>query len=195
MSKSLGNFYTLRDLLDKGYTGAEVRYLLLSIHYRTQLNFTFEGLESRQTLNRLREFIRRLRGANAPTGDSTKVLIEKARQTFNEALRDDLNISAALAALFDMIKPINALIDASKITSDEAQDVLAFLEELDAALRVLPLEEEILSVPADVQEAFEKRQAARAAKDWSEADKQRDYIHSQGYQIEDSPEGSRVIRG
>ena len=196
MSKSLGNFYTLRDLLDRGYAGAEVRYLLLSTHYRTQLNFTLEGLEaSRQTLNRLREFIRRLRGANASTGDSTKALIEKARQTFNEALSDDLNISAALAALFDMIKPINTLIDASKITSDEAQDVLSFLEELDAVLGVLPLEEETLSIPIDVQEAFEKRQAARAGKDWLEADKQRDYIHSQGYQIEDSPEGSRVIKG
>ena len=173
-----------------------MRYLLLSTHYRTQLNFTLEGLEaSRQTLNRLREFIRRLRGSNAPTGDSTKVLIEKARQTFNKALSDDLNISAALAALFDMIKPINALIDASKITSNEAQDVLTFLEELDAVLGVLPLEEETLSIPADVQEAFEKRQAARASKDWPEADKQRDYIHSQGYQIEDSPEGSRVIIG
>ena len=195
MSKSLGNFYTLRDLLDKGYTGAEVRYLLLSTHYRTQLNFTLEGLEaSRQTLNRLREFIRRLRGANAATGDSTKVLIEKARKTFNEALSDDLNISPALASLFDMIKPINTLIDASKVTSTEAQDVLTFLEELDAALGVLPLEEETLSIPADVQEAFEKRQEARASKDWSEADKQRDYIQSQGYQIEDSPEGSRVIK-
>ena len=196
MSKSLGNFYTLRDLLDKGYMGTEVRYLLLSTHYRTQLNFTLEGLEaSRQTLTRLREFIRRLRGAKAPTGDSTKVLIEKARQTFNEALSDDLNISAALAALFDMIKPINTLIDASKVTSDGAQDVLTFLEEIDAALGVLPLEEETLSIPTDVQDAFEKRQAARAGKDWSEADKQRDYIHSQGYQIEDSPEGSRVIKG
>jgi cysteinyl-tRNA synthetase len=196
MSKSLGNFYTLRDLLDRGYAGAEVRYLLLSTHYRTQLNFTLEGLEaSRQTLNRLREFIRRLRGANASTGDSTKALIEKTRQTFNEALSDDLNISAALAALFDMIKPINTLIDASKITSDEAQDVLSFLEELDAVLGVLPLEEETLSIPIGVQEAFEKRQAARAGKDWLEADKQRDYIHSQGYQIEDSPEGSRVIKG
>jgi len=195
MSKSLGNFYTLRDLLDKGYTGAEVRYLLLSTHYRTQLNFTLEGLEaSRQTLNRLREFIRRLRGANAPTGDSTKVLIEKARKTFNEALSDDLNISPALAALFDMLKPINTLIDASKVTSSEAQDVLTFLEELDATLGVLPLEEETLSIPADIREAFEKRQAARASKDWSEADKQRDYIHSRGYQIEDSPEGSRVIK-
>jgi cysteinyl-tRNA synthetase len=196
MSKSLGNFYTLRDLLDKGYMGTEVRYLLLSTHYRTQLNFTLEGLEaSRQTLTRLREFIRRLRGAKAPTGDSTKVLIEKARQTFNEALSDDLNISAALAALFDMIKPINTLIDASKVTSDGAQDVLTFLEEIDAALGVLPLEEETFSIPTDVQDAFEKRQAARAGKDWSEADKQRDYIHSQGYQIEDSPEGSRVIKG
>ncbi len=196
MSKSLGNFYTLRDLLDKGYTGAEVRYLLLSTHYRTQLNFTLEGLEaSRQTLNRLREFIRRLRGVNASTGESLKILIGKTRKSFNEALSNDLNISAALAVLFDMIKPINAFIDASKITPNEAQNVLTFLEELDTVLAVLPFKEETFFIPTDIQEAFEKRQAARADKDWSEADKQRDYIHSQGYQIEDSPEGSRVIIG
>ena len=135
-----------------------------------------------------------MRGFSRCKISSAKVLIEKARKTFNEALSDDLNISPALAALFDMIKPINTLIDASKVTSTEAQDVLAFLEELDAALGVLPLEEETLSIPADVQEAFEKRQEARASKDWSEADKQRDYIQSQGYQIEDRPEGSRVIK-
>lgn len=195
MSKSLGNFYTLRDLLDKGYTGAEVRYLLLSTHYRTQLNFTLEGLDAaRQTLNRLRDFIRRLRSAQAPSGDSLSPYIEKARQKFRTALSDDLNISLALAALFDMMKPINALIDVSKVTAVEAASVLTFLEELDTILAVLPLQEESLTIPPEIQEAFEKRQTARAAKDWAEADKQRDFIHAQGYQIEDSPNGSFVKR-
>lgn len=195
MSKSLGNFYTLRDLLEKGYTGAEVRYLLLSTHYRTQLNFTLEGLDAaRQTLGRFRDFIRRLKSADASDGDSLDLTIEVARKGFQDALSDDLNISLALAALFDMIKAINAFIDDSKVTAAEAKNVLSFLEELDTVLAVLPLKEEPLTIPHAVQEAFEKRQAARTAKDWAEADRQRDYIHSQGYQIEDSPSGSKIIQ-
>ncbi|MCB1107018.1 MAG: cysteine--tRNA ligase [Chlamydiia bacterium] len=195
MSKSLGNFFTLRDLLAKGYTGPEVRYLLLSTHYRTQLNFTLEGLEAaRQTLNRLRDFIRRLRSAKAQEGGSVASYLEKAQKTFKEALSDDLNISSALAALFDLIRPINALIDASKMTAQEGQNVLFFLKDLDCVLGVLPLEEEVVEIPPEVQKAFEKREVARKAKNWEEADKERDFIHAKGYQIEDSPEGSRVIK-
>ena len=196
MSKSLGNFYTLRDLLEKGYTGAEVRYLLLSTHYRTQLNFTMEGLEAaRNTLSRLRDFIYRLKNANGKGDEGISHLIEKTKAAFKEALSDDLNISLALAALFDMIKPINTLIDQSKVSKEGAQSVLRFLTEVDEVLGVLPFDEETLEIPQEIQEAFEKRQAARKAKDWAEADKQRDFIQSAGYQIEDSPEGSRVIKG
>jgi cysteinyl-tRNA synthetase len=196
MSKSLGNFYTLRDLLEKGYTGAEVRYLLLSTHYRTQLNFTMEGLEAaRNTLNRLRDFIYRLKNANGKGDEGISHLIEKTKAAFKEALSDDLNISLALAALFDMIKPINTLIDQSKVSKEGAQSVLRFLTEVDEVLGVLPFDEETLEIPQEIQEAFEKRQAARKAKDWAEADKQRDFIQSAGYQIEDSPDGSRVIKG
>lgn len=195
MSKSLGNFYTLRDLLGKGYTGKEVRYLLLSTHYRTQLNFTLEGLDaSRQTLRRLRDFIERLREANG-AGESLTPSIDETRASFKQALSDDLNISVALAALFDFVKKINALIDDNKVSPEEGENVLAFLEELDTVLGVLPLQKETLEIPPEIQKAFEKRQAARAAKDWAEADKQRDFIHAQGFVIEDSPSGSRVRKG
>ncbi len=191
MSKSLGNFYTLRDLLDKGYTGAEVRYLLLATHYRTQLNFTFDGLEAaRQTLARIADFVHRLRSASAPSGPAAP--IDEARTAFKAALGDDLNISVALAALFDFMKKINTLIDKGQLTSAEATATLDFLKELNTVLAVLPLEEKALEIPAEVTAAFEKRQAARAAKDWEEADKQRDYIQAQGYLIEDSPTGTRV---
>lgn len=192
MSKSLGNFFTLRDLLEKGFTGPEIRYLLLSTHYRTQLNFTLDGLKAaRETLRRIKDFIDRLQAANG-SGISLSSYINETRTAFKEALSDDLNISVALAALFDFIKKTNALIDAQKISSEEAQSALAFLDELDHVLGVLPLKQESLEIPQEIQEAFEKRQAARASKDWAEADKQRDFIHAQGYLIEDSPTGSRV---
>lgn len=195
MSKSLGNFFTLRDLLEKGYTGEEVRTLLISTHYRTQLNFTLEGLEAaRQTLRRLRDFIRRLRASKAPSGESLEPLIEKTRLTFKEALADDLNISIALAALFDLLKKVNTLIDENKVTESGAAEVLAFLEEINTVLAFLPFEEETCAIPQEVQEAFEKRQAARVAKDWAEADKQRDFIHAQGFAIEDSPKGSQLVK-
>ncbi|MCP5505786.1 MAG: cysteine--tRNA ligase [Chlamydiales bacterium] len=192
MSKSLGNFFTLRDLLEKGYTGPEIRYLLLSTHYRTQLNFTLDGLKAaRETLRRFRDFIDRLHTASG-SGTSLSSSIEETRTAFKEALADDLNISVALAALFDFVKKTNALIDGEKISQEEAQKALAFLEELNTVLGVLPLKQESLEIPQEIQEAFEKRQAARAAKDWGEADKQRDFIHAQGFLIEDSPTGSRV---
>lgn len=192
MSKSLGNFFTLRDLIDKGYTGPEIRYLLLATHYRTQLNFTLDGLKAaRETLRRFSDFIDRLRSADG-LGISLDAYIEETRTAFKEALADDLNISVALASLFDFVKKTNALIDAEKISTQEAQKALTFLEELDTVLGVLPLKQESLEIPPEIQEAFEKRQAARAAKDWGEADKQRDFIQSQGFLIEDSPTGSRV---
>ncbi|QVL58267.1 MAG: cysteine--tRNA ligase [Simkaniaceae bacterium] len=193
MSKSLGNFYTLRDLLEKGYTGAEIRYLLLSTHYRTQLNFTFEGLDAaRQTLTRFSDFIYRLRTHVGDSSESLNLIIDRCRTSFKEALGDDLNISVALASLFDLLKQINALMDDNKVSKSEAEKVLTFLKELNTVLAVLPLEQGNLDIPIEIQEAFEKRQAARASKDWAEADKQRDYIHTHGYLIEDSPTGSRV---
>lgn len=195
MSKSLGNFYTLRDLLEKGYTGSEVRYLLLSTHYRTQLNFTLDGLKaSRETLRRFRDFIDRLRVAEG-SGVSLNATLEETRAAFKGALADDLNISVALAALFDFIKKTNTLIDGQKISKEEAEKALSFLEEIDTVLGVLPLKQPSLEISPKIQEAFEKREAARAAKDWGEADKQRDFIHAQGYLIEDSPTGSRVKKG
>lgn len=193
MSKSLGNFYTLRDLLAKGYSGSEVRYLLLSTHYRTQLNFTLEGLDAaRHSLNRFRDFIARLRSSAGTIPHSLSPLIEKTRAAFKEALADDLNISVALASLFDMLKETNTLIDQQKVSQAEAKSMLTFLEEINRVLAVLPLQEETLAIPTDVQEAFQRRQAARAAKNWAESDKERDYIYTQGYIIEDGPTGARI---
>ena len=116
MAKSLGNFLTLRDLTEKGFTGRQVRYLLLQNHYKTQLNFTFQGLEAaKSTLQRLDDFIQRLHtvGKEDPTG-LIDPLAQKAYNNFSAALADDLNISLALAALFDFVREVNGLCDATK---------------------------------------------------------------------------------
>jgi len=191
MSKSLGNFYTLRDLLDKGYTGPEIRYLLLTTHYRTQLNFTMQGLEaSAQALSRWSAFIDRLRSVDGTNRADEP--IQKARAAFKEALSDDLNISVAIAALFDLLKTINTLIDSNEISKQGGEEVLKFLREVDTVLAVLPLQPKTNTISPSIQEALDKRQAARKNKDWAEADKQRDYIQSQGYLIEDSPTGPKI---
>jgi len=193
MSKSLGNFYTLRDLLAKGYTGPEVRLMLLSGHYKTQLNFTFEGLDaSRASLMRLADFVHRLRSAKAEIADEIDEEILKTRKAFRKALFDDLNISQALAALFEFVRHANHLCDDHKIGKEGAKKVLDFLRELDRVLGLIPFEEKKLDIPEHLVEALKKREIARKEKDWAEADAQRDLIQAAGYLIEDSPSGSRL---
>lgn len=193
MSKSLGNFYTLRDLLEKGYTGPQVRLMLLSGHYKTQLNFTFEGLNAaRASLSRLSDFVHRLRGIETEASDEMEREIDQTRAGFQQALFDDLNIAEALAALFEFVRKSHQMCDEGRIGKGGAVKALEFLEELDAVLGILPLEEEELDVPAHLVEALKKREEARKEKNWAEADKQRDLIHSSGYLIEDSPTGSRL---
>ncbi len=337
MSKSLGNFYTLRDLLNKGYTGPQVRYMLLQSHYRTQLNFTLSGLDgAAATLERLSDFVRRLHSIrrekmgkaldlilekalpdnpqknqiskriliDVQTGkgrdifDAAEVrpllercltqtpekgqildriltdikaekeriqltpilekalqgvpeakqilsniiheirdekesdildpsfmkpilqkalsakssmvetilhdlkvkknhgfilpLLEKAMDQFLIGLSDDLNISTALASVFDMVREVNSLCDQEKIGISEAEDVLDFLHKIDQVLGVLPLQPEEEKVPPELEDALKKRETARAEKNWKMADECRDLILSRGYLIEDTPHGARL---
>ncbi len=194
MSKSLGNFYTLRDLLSKGYTGRQVRYMLLQSHYRTQLNFTFQGLDATcKTLERLDDFTLRLKFILEPSGSiEVAPIIDKALQDFKNGLGDDLNISVALAALFDFLRIVNGYIDQKKLGKKQVEEIFAFLKRIDMVLGVLSLEEKEETFPKDVLEALAKRQEARQNKDWKQADVQRDFIHLQGYVIEDTPQGARL---
>ncbi|NGX37177.1 MAG: Cysteine--tRNA ligase [Chlamydiae bacterium] len=193
MSKSLGNFYTLRDLLEKGYTGSEVRFMLLNSHYRMQLNFTLEGLEAaRATLERLGDFVHRLQKIDSTSQGQIDPLLNATRESFKASLADDLNISPALAALFDLVRKVNQLCDQNALGKQDAQKVLAFLREIDAVLGVIPFEREDLDVPTNLLEALKKREEARQSKNWAEADKQRDLITSSGYLIEDTPSGPRL---
>ena len=139
MSKSLGNFYTLKELLEKGYNGREIRLMLLQTHYRTQLNFTFEGLEAvRHTLRRIDDFVERLeRITEDKSSDAFEGILTKCRQAFRRALLDDLNISLAMAALFDFIREINVLCDEGKLSAKDAQTIFTFFKELDTVLAIL----------------------------------------------------------
>lgn len=194
MSKSLGNFYTLRDLLNKGFTGPQVRYMLLQTHYKTQLNFTFTGLESvKNTLQRLNDFIQRLLDYQDGQKEGlVKPLIEKAYKDFADALADDLNISVALAAVFDFVREINVLYDTHCMSKSETDQVLALMQKFDTVLGVLNFEKSGEEIPSELQEALNKRIEARKNKDWSQSDQLRDFILSKGYLIEDTPKGARL---
>jgi cysteinyl-tRNA synthetase len=195
MSKSLGNFYTLRDLLNRGYSGKAVRYMLLHAHYRTQLNFTFPGLDgAASAITRLSDFVLRLRALRGPAREeqSLGTLLRKTHTAFKAALADDLNISQALASLFDLVREVNVLCDAHQVSEEEADKVLELLAHFDTVLGVIPLESEELEVPLDLEEALTKRNKARAEKQWKVADEWRDVITARGYMIEDTPSGSRL---
>lgn len=190
MSKSLGNFYRLQDLLDKGYSGEEIRYTLLSTHYRTQLNFTLDGLDaSRQSLARFTAFFERLRDCDGQSHPELASLIENTTKTFDNALKDDLNISIALATLFDALRSINTWIDQNQISSENAKSILDAFTSFDKVIGCLPLTSKTLDIPPELLDALQKRQQARKAKDFANADKYRDQILNAGYIIEDSPKG------
>lgn len=192
MSKSLGNFYTLRDLIAKGYEGRHIRYLLLQTHYRTQLNFTFRALEAaRSSLQRIDDFIARLKTLTIDLEEeSTTEILRTAEEVFYDHLADDLNISAALAAVFEFIRQVNTLCDEKKVSLREAKKIFIFLQKIDSVLGCIFVEEEC--IPEDLQEALRLRQHARREKNWKLADSYRDKIQTRGYCIEDSPQGPRL---
>jgi cysteinyl-tRNA synthetase len=192
MSKSLGNFYTLRDLLEKGYTGPQIRMMLIQVHYRTQLNFTFSGLDAAaKSLERFSDFIQRLRAVEEKEEHGLiGNVLKKATQAFSDALADDLNISAALAALFDAVRDINTLCDDHKVGRKEAHSVLQFLEQCDQVLGLLPFQTE--SISSELQALLEQREEARQAKNWAAADACRHQLLERGYLIEDTPSGARL---
>ncbi len=193
MSKSAGNFFTLRDLLAKGYTAREVRYLLLQGHYRTQLNFTEEGLKgARAALCRVDDFLYRMQHYQAEEAaqEDAKQIITKCQEGLIKALADDLNISAGFAQLFDLIRSGHTLADEKVLSDAGAHNLITCLQEWDAIFALLMTQEE--AIPAHLTKMLEERQKARKEKNWAEADRLRDAIDEAGYFIEDSPEGARL---
>jgi cysteinyl-tRNA synthetase len=203
MSKSLGNFFTLRDLLAKGFSGREVRYLLLTAHYREQFNFTLEGLNGAKTaLARLDDCLVRL-GEVASGEDTAPMpgLIEHV----SRALENDLNVSAAWGAVFDWIKDMNIRLAAGNLSGVEAKAALLAWMNVDKIFGVRPTKApvsgkkeirfQVLSVeepPAELLALLEERQAARKAKDFKRSDAIRDELKAQGWVIEDTPKGPRL---
>ncbi len=193
MAKSAGNFYTLRDLVQKGYSGLQIRYLLLKTHYRAPLNFTFEGLEAAQSsLERIADFLQRLQGVSGPDQEDCAELIACAEEDFRQRITDDLNISAALAVLFDLITKGNQLCERGVLGDVGREAFWNVLQQWDDVLGVIPFSWLDIDLPEGVQEALIRREEARTQKDWATADQERDFIHAAGFLVEDTADGPKV---
>jgi cysteinyl-tRNA synthetase len=195
MSKSAGNFYTLRDVFAKGHSPRSVRWLLLTTHYRSQLNFTFKALEQAEnTIKKLDGFVERVMSA-APKGGATQGIdeaVEKASKGFEEAMDDDLEISQALPHLFELIRVVNASIDSKDAGGDSLARVLEFLKRVDSILCVMHFEKQ--EATKEVLALVEKREEARKNKNYLESDRIRGLLKEEGYLIQDTPNGPKLSR-
>jgi cysteinyl-tRNA synthetase len=195
MSKSLGNYFTLRDLLSKDYSPEAIRYLLLSTHYRKQLNFTIDGLQQAQSsIQRLEDFILHMKeraNSESPSPDFNSG-VQTARERFIESLDDDINTSAGLAAVFDFVRSTYQRDSQKPISGGDAQAALDFIQEVDNLFCILRPQPEILD--EEIAKLIEERQAARKNRDFAEADRIRDYLLSKDIQLEDTRDGVRWKR-
>ncbi len=200
MSKSLGNFFTLRDLLAKGFTGREIRYLLLTAHYRETFNFTIEGLQGARTaLARIDECVGKLRElGGTPNSRSARTDLQLAGQetgvpliaNFTPAMDDDLNISAAWGAVFDWVRDMNRRIAENSLPAAGAAAALTAWDKIDSVLGIGTKSE--TEIPAEVLALLEARQATRRAKDFKKSDTIRDELKAKGWLIEDTPKGPKL---
>ena len=198
MSKSLGNFFTFRNLVEgknpteKKYSPTSIRYLLLSTHYRSKLNFTFDGLDaSAAAVDRLREFKLRLDQYRASDSDSHEEY-GSIQDKFREALADDLNISEALAVAFNMVREVNRMIDNRSLSAEGIEQVNADLAFCDSVLCVLEPDADLSGIDSkEIDSLVEERNRARADRNFARADEIRDKLAGMGIILEDGPQGTR----
>ena len=182
MSKSLGNFFTLRDLLEKGYTGREIRYVLINAHYRSGLNFAFTALDdARKSLARIDACVEKATEGAVPEWAQAHL------DAFTVAVNDDLNIPSAFAALFALVRDANG---------KGAAGTLSVFKRMDEVLGIIFFENEkkAVEIPVEVQAMLAERAEARKAKNWAESDRLRDAIAAAGWLVKDSKDGQSCTK-
>jgi cysteinyl-tRNA synthetase len=204
MSKSLGNYYTLRDLFAKGHRPSTIRFLLLSVPYRRQLNFTMDGLrQAASSVERLRNFVSRVESEKFPAGDSPELTarVEARESEFDEGLSDDLNTAQALAAVFDLVRDINTAMDRGEFRQSNVPVVLAALRKFDEVLAVLDdtddaklealgyAQDKSGITDAEIEALVSERQEARRARNFKRADEIRGQLAASGIILEDTKDG------
>jgi cysteinyl-tRNA synthetase len=193
MSKSKGNFYTLRDLLKRNPDPSALRFLLLSTHYRKMFNFSFDALEQASaSLQRIKDFLFELENRSFEEGENKRIskLINDMNKKFKKGLSDDLNISVALTAIFEMIRKVNTLIFQGKVYRTDAENLVSSIHSLDQVLAVLPEEKE-MELPPEMMSRIEKREKARQENNYKLADEIRKELLQHGIVLEDTKDGVR----
>jgi cysteinyl-tRNA synthetase len=193
MAKSKGNFYTLRDLLDKGHDPVVIRYLLISVPYRQKLNFTMDGLHAaEQAIERIGNTLRRLDHTppDEGAGELEPATVDEFRREFRDGLGDDLNTARALGALHTLLRHVNTALDGDGISEEVRVELSDAFEEADSVLGIFPTANTDAAGDDDVDRLVEERTAARAAKDFARADEIRDRLTDMGIVIEDTPHGA-----
>lgn len=196
MAKSKGNFYTLRDLLEQGYNLTAVRYLLQSVHYRKPLNFTMEGIrQSQAALQRANDFLLRVREVPSSREENPGLTqrVQRAAADFEVALDIDMNTSGALAALFELVKEANILLDGNEVGAANRDQILRFFADANQIFDVFQTEGQSLE-DKQIQSLLEERVQARRRRDYQRADEIRDLLARQGVVLEDTKEGTRWKR-
>jgi cysteinyl-tRNA synthetase len=201
MSKSKGNFYTLRDLIEKGYSPQAIRYLLLSVQYRKQLNFTLEGLSSAQSsLDRIKECIFRMKSSTLPEGCNTQLstALSTAMAQFEAGLDDDLNTAQALGSIFVLIREINNALTEGKLQVDNRNEILQWLSVVDERLAIIPSDapqdQGVQISDAEVEALVALRMEARKNRNFAESDRIRAKLNDLGILVEDTREGMKWRR-
>jgi cysteinyl-tRNA synthetase len=205
MSKSLGNFYTLRDLFAKGHKPSTIRFLLLSVPYRRQLNFTEEGLlQARNSTERLRNFVTRLKAEQFPAGSNPEIeeKIATAENDFDAGLSDDINTAMALAAVFDLVREANTAMDRGAFRQQNAPRAVAAMEKFDSVLALLADDDEeklrklgfgvakARMSSEEIERLIEERVAAKKRRDFARSDEIRQKLADSGILMEDMKDGS-----
>ncbi len=196
MSKTRGNYFTFRDLREKGFDPIAIRYLLLSVPYRKQLNFTFEGLRgAEKTVESLRDFHSRVRTARTESGSNPELrsVAARALEEFEAGMDDDLNTSVALAAIHDLKREVNTALDSCVLRADDQRDILALIERFNSVLNIFG-EAEAELLDAEIQALIDERQQARHRRDFARADEIRDQLAARGITLEDTRDGVRWKR-
>jgi cysteinyl-tRNA synthetase len=202
MSKSLGNFYTLRDLLEMGYQPEAIRYLLASVPYRKKLNFTFDGVKAAaKSIERLRDFEARVTSVKLPAGKNNTIADRSAAavRQFEESLDDDLNTAEALAAIFEYVRAMNTALDEDQFQEDNRWDAARVLEVFDSIFDALKLSAPAAAKTSDptdneIEEMIEERNLAKKARNFKRSDEIRDLLSEKGILLEDTKDGVRWKR-
>ncbi|OIK85826.1 Cysteine--tRNA ligase [Oenococcus oeni] len=195
MSKSLGNFTTVHELLSSYDDPMAIRFLMTATHYRRPINYSSSELErARVELDRIRTAYRRLKNADFKIGDDPQIdqLVSKQTATFVEAMDDDFNVANALAAIFELVRLANSYVDSGDVKDKSAQEILRQIAELIGVFGISGLETKKESLPKKIELLLKKRETARINKNWQQSDQLRDEIFSLGYKVSDSSNGQQV---